>query len=422
MPNPKKYDNQKDWMSACVPMRVEEGDEQKQAVAVCLSMWRERNKEMEEQKAMDLWNFVKGLFVKEEPQFPRPHPFTIWKDTETGQYRWLAIYSNKWRDDDNPPEILASTAHKEFVDAVDSGDWNMPEAWLWHVPGTKFGVADYVAYDENGFALASGTVDKGMEHVAESLATDDDLAMSHGMPVKEIERDTEDPTIITRYRTLEISPLPRESAANKHGTAIQILQEVKQMAIPENKKPFLKDKMGEEGLATLEAHLEDKAKELEDMEIESKEEEELEAEVEQEAAPEQEPEEIGDEEGAEPKEETVEEDPPEYVTGPEVAEAVGAYLKPLMEQLSALTEAVESQGKELKALQKSEEEKIKETVANTPAASLFEQIGSVIGSKETYVDGRTTLGKAGPKETQDDSNSPTPVPILNELMGRSWGQ
>jgi hypothetical protein len=93
-----------------------------------------------------------------------------------------------------------------------------------------------------------------------------------------------------------------------------------------------------------------------------------------------------------------------------------------MEQLSALTEAVESQGKELKALQKSEEEKIKETVANTPAASLFEQIGSVIGSKDTYVDGRTTLGKAGPKETQDDSNSPTPVPILNELMGRSWGQ
>ena len=40
MPNPAKYDNQKDWMAACVPTRIDEGDKQDQAVAVCLSMWR----------------------------------------------------------------------------------------------------------------------------------------------------------------------------------------------------------------------------------------------------------------------------------------------------------------------------------------------------------------------------------------------
>lgn len=44
MPDVANYDNQEDWMEACVPVRIEEGDEQDQAVAVCLKMWRNRNK------------------------------------------------------------------------------------------------------------------------------------------------------------------------------------------------------------------------------------------------------------------------------------------------------------------------------------------------------------------------------------------
>src|SRR3990167_623440 len=31
--------------------------------------------------------------------------FTVWHDKEKNQWRWLAIYSNKFRDNDNPPEI-----------------------------------------------------------------------------------------------------------------------------------------------------------------------------------------------------------------------------------------------------------------------------------------------------------------------------
>ena len=48
MPEPSEYETETDWMAACVPTRVDEGDEQDQAVAVCLSMWRER-----EDKAVD---------------------------------------------------------------------------------------------------------------------------------------------------------------------------------------------------------------------------------------------------------------------------------------------------------------------------------------------------------------------------------
>jgi hypothetical protein len=48
MPDVTDYDNESDWMAACVSERIEEGDKQDQAVAVCLSMWRER-----ENKTMD---------------------------------------------------------------------------------------------------------------------------------------------------------------------------------------------------------------------------------------------------------------------------------------------------------------------------------------------------------------------------------
>jgi hypothetical protein len=432
MPNPKNYDSQKDWMKACVPTPIEEGDKQDQAVAVCLSMWRRKempvNDELENKimKLLDGWDAFMSLFKERstEPKKGDDNSFIIWKDSETDMYRWLAVYSNKWRDDDNPPEILASTAHKEFVDAVDAGDWPYPELWLWHIPGSKFGVADFVAYDDTGFPIASGTVDEGREWIAEALSKQDDLAMSHGMPVKEIERDTEDSTIITRYRSMEISPLPREKAANKFGTGFEILREVK-MAIPDEKRPELENMLGADGLAQFEAVLADKAKELDELEIESKEEDTPE---EEEAAQEAEQVETVESEDAEPTKEEAPE-APNYVTAEQVAEAVGMALKPIADEIAAIVPLLEStaetvaeQDKALKQLQKGDEDKLKETIANTPAASLFEQIQSVIGSKETRVDGRTELGKAGPEETQDDRNGPTQVGILNELMAQSWGQ
>src|SRR5688572_936963 len=42
MPDPSSYDNEDEWMEACVPTMVDEGRDQDQAVAACLNMWRER--------------------------------------------------------------------------------------------------------------------------------------------------------------------------------------------------------------------------------------------------------------------------------------------------------------------------------------------------------------------------------------------
>lgn len=41
MPDPTDYDTRDDWMEACVPTRIEEGDDQDQAVAVCSEIWRD---------------------------------------------------------------------------------------------------------------------------------------------------------------------------------------------------------------------------------------------------------------------------------------------------------------------------------------------------------------------------------------------
>lgn len=59
MPDPNNYDNESDWMSACVPTVVDEGRTQEQAVAQCLSMWSNK-----EEKTKDLFKGV--IFNKEK--------------------------------------------------------------------------------------------------------------------------------------------------------------------------------------------------------------------------------------------------------------------------------------------------------------------------------------------------------------------
>ena len=464
MPDPTKYDSEDKWMGACVPTKVDEGKKQEQAVAACLNIWRNKERgegqgvggdrqgdggadkcvcpecgataehekgtpctdvncpecgaamEGEQEKAMSLWRTVKEFFSKEKKEDDSVkdiNTFFVYK--EQNQWRWFAIYSNKFRDVDKPPEILAEAAHKEFVEAVDKGEWPMPELWLWHIKGTRSGAADYVAYDNSGFSIASGAFDEGKEHVAEKLAEDDDLLTSHGMPMKEIRRDTEDPSIITRYRSIEISPLPKWAAANKHGTGFSILSKEVDMALPEKKRPFLEEKMGKEAVEDLERQLEDKAKELEDQGIEFKEEQE------EEAAPE-EPKEV------EEVSESAVEEPPSYVTHEELEQIFGGYVKPMNELLQGVRDLVEQQGKEIKeqaevikGLRQDDETKMKQFLAETPAASLYDRIGSVIGSEEAREDGRTSLAQSKPKEVETPANGPTFVPFVNDMIAKQRG-
>lgn len=77
MPNPSDYETEKAWMSACVPVRKKEGDEQDQAVAVCLSMWRKHTGQPEpkgvgKKKESAMVEELKEAITKK--MGPRNHP------------------------------------------------------------------------------------------------------------------------------------------------------------------------------------------------------------------------------------------------------------------------------------------------------------------------------------------------------------
>ena len=318
---------------------------------------------------------------------------TIWKDGD--KYRWVSIYTNKFRDEDVPPEILAEAAHEQFVKEVEAGTQPYPELWHWHTPGTRWGEADLLHFDKDtGFMVASGWIDKGHEVEAESIMALDSIKTSHGMPEELIKRDDKDNTVITSYASREISDLPARYAANQL-TGFSILKEVEEKMIPEEKKAYFRQVgMTEEAISALEVDMGAKAKEAEGLEFK-------EAEVVEE--PTETPvvvEEPGDEEAV-----------PAYATREEVAEAIVETVQPITEALSAIAEG-------MKELKKSDETKIAETVQDIPEASIGAIIArqwSVIGAEKTKVDGRTTEGKDGPEQT-DPVAVKTGIRFVDEML------
>ena len=333
----------------------------------------------EKERWQPLTNAAKGLVKKvlgqsdPEPEIkeevsPRLH---IWK--ENGQYHWLAAYTNNYRDSDNPPEILTAESHKEFDQALQKGEWPMPEAWLWHVP-YSVGQTHYHAYDEStGFCIAGGTFDKDKGWAAEGLVNAGWDGVSHGMPPAEIERDPDDDTLITRRRTKEITFLPQWAAANK--LAFSIIKEsgMDEKGLPAHKLEEFKKAFGTARVEEIEATISGKAKEATEAGIEQKEQGE--------GAPQ-----------------------PEPITANALATAIASGIK---EAVGPLAQQVANLEAQVKELQRSDEDKITDKAAGLPQASLealvAEKLGGGLFSKENQVDGRSSLVKSGPKETPVNS-------------------
>jgi hypothetical protein len=348
-------------------------------------------------KAKDKVFKVLGLSPKMVQVDDSKSRLMVWK--EGAQYRWLAVYSNKYRDDDNPPEILSAKAHQEFVAEVDAGRVPHPELWHYHVPGTRWGVSDFVAFDEGtGFSLASGTVDKGHEAEAEAVANfDQPLAVSHGLDV--IERDAKDTSVIHKYRTVEISDLPLAAAANKL-TGFSILKGAQPMTLSADKKAHLaKVGLKPEAIAALEADLDGKAKAAEAAGIESKE-----------ATPEAKPE-VERKDTAPITPEPVAPPTPVYATREEVAEGITAAVKPLVEQMTALTDAMTK-------MAKSDEERISKAAADTPALSIAAMVVknmSTIGKDAARV-GVSDMALAKDKPAEAEAPKRTGIPFLDTML------
>lgn len=338
--------------------------------------------------------------------------FTVWKDKSTGQYRWLAVYSNQFRDNDYPPEIISEKSHRAFVDLVDSGVVDYPTLWHWHIPGTRWGVADMVDYTD-GFAIAAGVVDAGHEKEAEALSQMNDIRVSHGMPSRFIVRNADDPTVIDFHITSEISPLPGWAAANKLTDFVVLNKEQTNMALTAEKKSYLqKAGLTDSAIAELEANLASKAKAAINAGIEHKE-----ASADAAVEPVEAKEESAVAEDDAPVTEPVAVSPA-ALTAEDVATVFADALKPVMEAVTNLQTRMGSMEAEVKELKVADEDKIAKAAQLTPAASLQELISqSLLGNTDAQLDGRSSLARSKPKEASMPAGyGATPSRFVNGLI------
>ena len=338
--------------------------------------------------------------VEELPAEPA-NSLTVWKEA-SGAWRWLAIYSNKFRDQDNPPEIISEKSHKTFLELVDQGVVPYPELWHWHIPGTRWGVADWLAYAD-GFALASGTVDAGHEKEAETLAASSmPIRVSHGMPERFIVRNPGDPSVIDFHITTEISDLPSPAAANPL-TGFQVFKGANEMALPAQKKQYLKQAgLSDDRIAEIENGLASRAKEAQDAGLEYKET----------AAP------APTEEPAVVKDATPVAEP--AMTRQEVADAMSQIVTVFTQQMATLTESLTALTAEVKELRRTDADRIAEKAADTPPASLQALIAQrIIGHPDARVNKGATLAKDKPDETPAAAAGPTPYSFINALVQNS---
>lgn len=387
-----------------------------------------------------LFNAVKSIGKPKESKPDRP--LMVWKDA-SGRLRFLARYSNNFRDDDNPPEIISAKSHQRFVERADKGLVPYPELWVWHVKDWKVGQTDWLAYDDAGFALASGIVDKENEALVTRIAEQDDVAMSHGMPIKSIKRDPDDPSIIIEHDTEEISILPLQRAANKM-TGFWVLtdspeskeREDDPMSIPKNKVESLVSDWGVDPnlLEQLQMRNEVDAEKASGDGIESKEQDTSEETIE-ETTPTADAVDTSTEETAEtaesesPSEESEKTDgnEAEYPTVQEVAEAVTNVLKPYIELQKQVVETITDLRKELDDLksrkdsekddeQKQNLEMLKESTPASLVAILTKSL-SAAQSEDTVIDGRSSLAKSKPAEAETtDVETRTGIPFIDAML------
>ena len=343
--------------------------------------------------------------------------FSVEKQKD-GTYRWFSVWTNKYRDRDHPPEIISEAAHIDFAKAVNNGDWPYPELWFWHYP-KRIGISDIIAYDkDSGFAIASGTIDK--ELIAEGLASSDiELGTSHGMPTEEIRRDNkDDPTIIVRYRSKEISPLPARVAANElTGFTLGGTMDLVPKGLREKLSEVFGDKADE--IAEL---LDEGATEAKEADLEFKESEEKEA---KEEAKEEVDEKAEAEDETEAKDEdflvgvtmveNLDEMKMEVVKAMELsAEMTAASVEIVIKELQDRNAALEQR---IADLERSDEKKITKLADETPRMSIAELYASrAVGRVKARVDGRESLAKDKPKETVDTRGMSTAQMVVSGIV------
>lgn len=126
--------------------------------------------------------------------------------------RWRAVMfpSNKFIDWHG--DIISEAAHKEYVEWQNENMDVAPLFMTWHLAGTaRQNPVDFVGYD-NGFVVMSAPLTEDEAAGLLRAQAETDLGMSHTSLV--LERDPSDKRVVTKYRTVEVTDLPLNAAAN----------------------------------------------------------------------------------------------------------------------------------------------------------------------------------------------------------------
>lgn len=182
--------------------------------------------------------------------------------TET--YRWIGWVSNNFKDRDG--EIIKESAHKEYIAYLDANPGHAPEFWSWHTKGTaRESKVDAWLYHK-GFLIMSGPLTDTEAYRLMKAISSDDVGMSHGFFCI---KDPSDPSVITKYRTYEVSDLPLKRAANVWTNIETHLKEVTSMS--NEQVEYLKTLVGEDYVEALLEKAEENSEILTELGIESKE-------------------------------------------------------------------------------------------------------------------------------------------------------
>lgn len=147
-----------------------------------------------------------------------------------GKWRAVMFPSNNRIDWDN--DIISESAHLDYVEWVNKNMDCAPVFMTKHIPGTaRENPVDFVGY-ESGFLIMSAPLTE--KEAAGLLRAQElcDLGMSHGSLV--LERDPQDQRVVTKYRTVEVTDCPLETAANPF-TSIGLITKEADMAVDTKK-------------------------------------------------------------------------------------------------------------------------------------------------------------------------------------------
>lgn len=179
--------------------------------------------------------------------------FSVARDTN-GDLRFFIRYSNGFIDRES--EHFSSKSHENFVEWADRTK-GYPELWIWHTPGTRLGVSDWLDYSD-GMACGSGIIDNDQESVAIALAQKD-VGASHGFV--EFTRHTVN-GVIGKHISYELSVLPPEYASNNYN-----LVRSKEVTFTPAKRKFLLETYSEDAVNALEKGNEELFKQLKEANV-----------------------------------------------------------------------------------------------------------------------------------------------------------